>query len=243
MAQRNRRTWGSWKIFLVFMAFLIAVSYLDVVTKDNREVNKAVIFLDPLYPQDPGYHDEIIALFEEKGYRVDSYIGEDVTVELLRRNKNHYKVWLLRVHSTVNNGMVWVFTGETASSDKYILEQLADEVHPARPSLSSDHLFAVGSDFVRHFMNNMFKESTILVMGCDGLSTDDFARAFTDNEAKAYVSWDGPVSLDHTDDAFLCFLTAHVSDGLNVSDSVRYTMDMVGCDPDYNSTLTYFSGG
>jgi len=105
----------------------------------------------------------------------------------LRRLQAGYDLVILRVHSTVNDDMVWLFTGEEYSQNMYLLEHLADEVHPVRPSLGSQRLFAVGADFVNHFMKNRFRGSTVLVMGCDGITSTDLAQAFIDNGAELYV--------------------------------------------------------
>jgi len=238
MTHRNR-LWYAARVSLFMLIALTTVSYLDVTLRgNNTRVNRAVI-IDPLYAADPGYREEVASLLEGRGYKVDSFMGEDVTVEWLRK-MGSYGVVVLRVHSTCNDGMVWLFTGERYSPDKYVLEQLADEVHKAKPSLEADYVFAVGSDFVRHFMKGRFRGTLVVLMGCDGLTGTDLAKAFVEEGASAYVSWDGPVSLEHTDEAFLCLLEAMTLQRLTLGEAVGYTNDLVGADPDYNSTIAFY---
>jgi len=226
---------------LVFVVFIVAVSYLDASYKfGTLSTVISVVYVDPLYAVNPGFHGEALEIFSREGYSLDAVLGEAVTVEYMRRLPAKYDIVVFRVHSTVNNDMVWLFTGEKYSQNKYVLEQLADEVHPARPSLGSHRLFAVGADFVNHFMKNRFRGSTVLVMGCDGVTSTDLAQAFIDNGAELYVGWDGPVSIEHTDQTFICVLTAMVEGEMSPREATVYAMDAVGRDTDYNSTLTCF---
>ena len=240
MREASPRNWPATWFTLAFIAFLVAVSYLDVSYKSGHDDVTRVVYIDPLYADDPGFHGEAQDIFGRDGYAFDTVLGEEVTVEYLRRLPAGYDLIVLRVHSTVNADMAWFFTGEEYSQDRYVLEQLADEVHPARPSVGSRRLFAVGADFVNHFMRDGFRGSTVLVMGCDGARATDLAKAFVDNGAELYISWDGPVSLSHTDRAFSCLLTAMVRDGMSPREAATHAMAVVGPDPEYNSTLSCF---
>jgi len=223
---------------MFFLVFILAVMYLDVSHRVGR-VGSAikVAYIDPLYAESPGFYEDVDALFNGERYVFEPTLGEAVTVEHLRRIPAGYDLFILRVHSTVNKDMVWFFTGEEYSQDKYVLEQLADEVHPARPSLGSERLFAVGADFVNHFMKDRFRGSVVMVMGCDGMKATDLAQAFIDNGARMYISWDGPVTLEHTDRAFRRILVALVEEGVEVEDVVSLAREEVGRDPDYNSSI------
>ena len=227
---------------LFFLVFILAVMYLDVSHRVVRvESAVKVAYIDPLHAENPGFYEDIHALFSGERYVFEPSLGENVTVEHLRRIPKGYDLIILRVHSTVNDEMVWFFTGEEYSQDKYVLEQLADEVHPARPSLGSRRLFAVGADFVNHFMKDRFRGSTVLVMGCDGIRSTDLAQAFIDNGAELYISWDGPVTLGHTDLAFSCLLRAMIEEEMSPEDAMIYAINIVGRDPDYNSSLSCFT--
>ena len=226
---------------MFFLVFILAVMYLDVSHRVGR-VGSAVkvAYIDPLYAESPGFYEDVDTLFSADRYVFEPTIGDAVTVEHLRRIPKGYDLIILRVHSTVNEDMVWFFTGEEYSQDKYVLEQLVDEVHPARPSLGSERLFAVGADFVNHFMVDRFRGSVVMVMGCDGIRSTDLAEAFVDNGARLYISWDGPVTLEHTDRAFRRLIVAVVEEGVEAEEAVSLVMEEVGCDPDYNSSIAWF---
>ena len=67
----------------------------------------------------------------------------------------------------------------------------------------------------------------------------DLAKAFLDVGA-AYVSWDGPVSLEHTDEATLAMLRGLVAKRMCLGDAVRYSLELVGPDPMYFSFMCFF---
>lgn len=56
----------------------------------------------------------------------------------------------------------------------------------------------------------------------------------------AYVSWDGPVSLEHTDEAMLAMLWGLVAEVMCLRDAVRHSMELLGPDPAYDSLLCIF---
>ncbi len=171
---RGRRSATGFTFF--FVVFIAAIVYLDASYKSNTQNTVThVVYIDPLNAGNPSFHGETLEIFSREGYSFDTILGEAVTVEYLRRLPARYDIVILRVHSTINDEMVWFFTGEEYSQDKFVLEQLADEVHPARPSFGSRRLFAVGADFVNHFMVDRFRGSLILVMGCDGMKSTDLA--------------------------------------------------------------------
>jgi hypothetical protein len=200
----------------------------------------SVAILDPLTSEGEGFTSRGVELFESAGYDVDVYRGEEVSVGKIKKMSGGYRIVVLRVHSSIYHGRVWFFTGERYSQDRHVLEQLLDEVHPAMPALGSDYLFAVGAEFVLHILDDRFDEALIVVMGCDGLSSYDLAKAFVEVGAAAYVSWDGPVSLEHTDEATLVMLRGLVAERMCLRDAVRHSMELIGPDPSYASLLCIF---
>ena len=78
------------------------------------------------------------------------------------------------------------------------------------------------------------------MMGCEGLSADDLAYTFYYEGATAYISWDGYISLEHTDQAFLALIEALYSQNLTVSDSLTYTLEHTEGDPVYSSFIKYY---
>lgn len=196
----------------------------------------AVIF-GPLSEGGVSFSTECSELFKSVGYDVEVCSVGDVTVDRLKTVPSGVDVLILRVHSSVYHGRVWFFTGERYRQEVHILEQLLDEVHPARPSVGSDYLFAVGADFVLHYLSENFEGTLVVLMGCDGLSSPDLATAFIDAGASAYVSWDGPVSLEHTDRTTLALLRLLVKESVRLGEAVDKAMADAG--PDYGSNLKF----
>jgi hypothetical protein len=69
-------------------------------------------------------------------------------------------------------------------------------------------------------MKEELEGALVVLMDCDGLASPELAEAFLDVDAAAYVSWDGPVSLAHTDRAILALLEG-LTGGLTLEESVE----------------------
>jgi hypothetical protein len=85
-----------------------------------------------------------------------------------------------------------------------------------------------------------FKDTVILMMGCEGLDNPSMAQAFVMKGAKVYVSWNQPVMSSHTDRATTDLLRHFVIERLPLEESVLATFETVGFDPVYNSLIIYY---
>ncbi len=242
MPQGAKRRACRWRLIAPIVVLLVLIASARLVgPRDRARKGKAsVAILDPLDGEGRGFTDSCIELFESASFEVDVIRGADVSVSQIKKISGGYNIVVFRVHSSVYHGRVWFFTGEEYSQGRYVLEQLVDEVHPARPALGSEFLFAVGAEFVLHFLEDRFDGTLIVVMGCDGLRSQDLAKAFLEAGASAYVSWDGPVSLEHTDRATLAMLKVLVAEDMYLRDAIRYSMELPGPDPSYSSMLCFF---
>ena len=194
------------------------------------------VIIDPLHDitTDLNFTREAIDLLLTHGYRVDTVIGDDVTVEALKQISG-YDLVVLRVHSGVFDEGVWFFTCEEFDGSKYVLEQLSGEVHIATCPSDPRLLFAVGSRFVAHYWGEL-DGSLVVLMGCDGLSESDLGEAFVGGGAFGVVGWDGPVTLDASDVAVLDFLELYLS-GVDVGDAVGVVSGDV-----FNASLVFYPG-
>jgi len=150
-------------------------------------------------------------LLKAHGYRTKIYTGDQVTVDLLKQLEG-YDIIILRTHSGVFDGGVWLFTGEEFDSSKHVLDQLAGEVHLSKCPGDPRLLFAVGSRFFEHYIEDV-DGGLVVLMGCDGLKEHDLASTFVGLGAVGVLGWDGGVSLDDSDYAVLCFLEAYLEGG------------------------------
>ena len=211
----------------------------------------------------PSFVEEATATLERVGYAVDYYPGEEVTVDFYRDlPRRGYDVIILRVHSGVvslldsatgrriHTEYVSLFTAEPYSSIKY-----PDEIRPRPPEEPAARLgpafyyegspryFAIMPGFVEHSMKGDFGGATVVMMGCDGLQSQETAEAFLERGASAFVSWNDQVSADHTDAATERLLEKLLVDGLPVKEAVAGTAVEVGADPFYGSELRMLAKG
>jgi len=189
-------------------------------------------------------------ILKEAGYTVDYYPGEEVTVEFHRNLPTHdYRLIILRVHSAAASlqGQEYVetpvsfFTSENYSSTQYVWEQLTDQLCLASYSMPQPpYYFAIRPQFVTSSMKGQFKNTIIVMMGCEGLNNTKMAEAFIEKGAKTYISWNKSVLASHTDTATTHLLQHLIAQKQPIKQAVETTMKEVGPDPTYNSQLTYY---
>ena len=181
-------------------------------------------------------------ILRQAGYSVHYYAGEQVTVEFYRSLPTHsYDLLVLRVHSgTLTHGtnrIVNLFSSEPYSKTKYVYEQLTDQVGKAQLLRGETWYFGISQNFVTSSMRGTFKNTTIIMMGCEGLINTDMAEAFVERGARVYISWDGSVLSSHTDLATI-HLLQHLTIGKQtIKQALTETMKEVGPDPSSKATL------
>jgi len=196
----------------------------------------------------PTFIETATALLEQAGYAVDYYAGEEVTVEFYRHLPEYsHELLILRVHSArlldkagALTDPVALFTSEAYSQTRYLEEQRADRVRPVLYGYMREDLpryFGITPTFIESSMKGKFDDTTIILMGCDGLRSQETADAFLERGAGAFVSWTRRVSAAHTDAATERLLQHLLSDGVTIQEAVTRTMAEVGPDPAYGSTL------
>ena len=212
------------------------------------EVPRAAI-VDQLSISQPNetFVEESTSLLTEAGFVVDYYEGESVTVSFYKNLPTHcYSLILLRVHSATFNPERQVldfFTSEPYSESKYVSEQLRDRVRRCAfaPYEEGDPVyFGITAKFVRSSMKYEFNNTMVIMMGCDGLKYDDMAEAFVEEGAQVYIGWSGLVSASHTDQATLDLLQRFLIQEETVDQAITGTMNELGADPKYESTLSYY---
>ena len=199
---------------------------------------------------DPEFTDQALAYLNEAGFSTDVYEGEEVTVELFRTlPEKGYQLILFRSHSTnilnetIPGGPVFLFTSEVYDKNKYVKEQLANRIGRAKILYdeNSPLYFAIVAGFVRHEMVGHFDDTLIIIGGCQSLGTPDLAQAFIERGASAVVGWNDWVDLSHNDQTLLHLLRGLTTEQLTLEQAVRKTMNEIGPDPAYDSTLTYLT--
>ncbi|MFQ6030185.1 MAG: hypothetical protein ACE5Q6_22150 [Dehalococcoidia bacterium] len=190
------------------------------------------------------------ASLQEAGYLVDYYPGEEVTVDLYRQlPRLDYDIIVMRAHAGLSQEVdqetgeitgteyVGLFTGEVYSKEKYHEDQVKGLIGWSTTYDGGPLFYAIGDRFIEESMEGRFDDTLIVMMGCDGLSTQRTAQAFLDKGAKAFVSWTRPVSASHTDSSTQRLLQKLLLDGLSVGEAVSRTAAEVGPDPWYGAEL------
>lgn len=196
----------------------------------------------------PAFVETTEKLLERAGYIVDYFPGEEVTVDFYRDLPTHgYSLVILRNHSSVvrttvsdATGVTGLYTSEPYSKNKYSLEQKTRRLIVAWYNEGGPQYFGIAPEFVRSSMKGDFAGATVILMGCDGLSSEMLAEALLERGAGAVIGWTGLVSATHTDAATEHLLQHHLLDGLPMQQALEQTMAEVGPDPEYDSTLLLY---
>jgi len=205
--------------------------------------------------RNPTFVDTCKTILEEEGLTWAYHKGEEVTVNFYRNLPSWgTRIIILRVHSAImrtETGIISIlglFTSERYSDEaakKYREDVLDDRLVKAFFTEGAEEYFGIVPKFVEESMKGEFKNTVIVMMGCEGLGYEeltytDMAEAFIKKGAKVYISWDGSISLDHTDQATVQLLQSLILRKRTIDGAVTETMEIVGKDPTYNSTLRYY---
>ena len=250
--EQSRPSWHTVLLALLVLILSTACSSPPQVTlTPEPEVRKAALVDQiALTNPNPEFTDQALAYLKEAGFSTDVYEGEEVTVEFFRTlPEKGYQLILFRSHSTnilngtIPGGPVFLFTSEVYDKHKYVKEQLANRIGRARILYddNSPLYFAIVSGFVRREMTGRFDDTLIIIGGCQSLGTPDLAQAFIDRGASAVVGWNEWVDLSHNDEAILHLLRGLTTEKLTLEQAVRKTMNEIGPDPAYDSSLTYLT--
>ena len=227
-------------------------------TADAPPANRAVI-VDQLALTDPnpGFVADATRTLEAAGYRVDYVPADAVTVNYYRDlPARGYKFIVLRSHTSDFRGSLdpataaastpeastGLFTNELYSrsthlSDQYATRLMVDSyVDRGIPW----QYFGITPEFMLQSTRGRFSGSTIVLMGCSGLKTNDLAQAFMTKGASEFVSWDQPVTAEHTDAATKELLSNLFGQRLGLQQAVARTMADVGPDPAYGARLAVY---
>jgi len=213
----------------------------------------------------PAFVDACKNILEEGGLTWTYHKGEEVTVNFYRNLPSYgTSLIILRVHSAIMRtenetiSLLGLFTSERYSDEaarKYrgdvLNDRLVEAFFSEEERAKGISYFGIVPKFVNESMKGEFKDTIIIMMGCEGLgyintntgervTYTDMAKAFIKKKAKVYIGWDGPISINHTDQATLQLLQSLILHKQTIKGALTETMGIVGKDPTYNSTLEYY---
>jgi len=206
----------------VLVLFILIVMLLSPASKpqlSNSNTNSntfyfkaAMVDEESLTYPNPAFVQNATTTLHNAGFTVDYINYTDVTVDFYKNLPTHdYGIIILRVHSTVlpTTGWVTLCTSENYSTQKYVLEQLDNELLHVKLNAGGEDVFTLGPNFK---MNGHFENTLIIMMGCDGLGVNGtsvylgLAEMFVNLGAKAYVGWSTGVTDSGSDNATLQLL-------------------------------------
>ncbi len=192
------------------------------------------------------FREEATETLEAAGYEVEYIPGELVTVDYYRELATHgYDLIVLRIHAALQQKsttdgriqLAELFTSERFSEAQHVDEFETGQVGAVVYEDGGEEYFGIGPRFIVDSMVGEFDGTTIVMMGCNGLVSEQMAEAFIRKGAGSFISWNDLVSVEHTDTATLNLLDHMLVDDLSSSDAAAATMAEVGPDPYYDSVL------
>lgn len=246
----RRLTYGVAAVVFLLLCFLVYFFlYSSNQNGDHTSQLKAAI-IDHLSISQPNqtFYQTSKSILNAAGFSVWYYPGgaHKSDVDFYRDlPKQGFKLIIFRVHSALHAGgesdFVVFFTSEEYSSGRYFLDEYYDRLVIAQFHVGEEKkYFGISPLFVKDAMNGRFDNTIIIVMGCDGLKYTSMAEAFIGKGAKAYISWNGPVGVTHTDLATTRLLQKLFTERHTIGQAVAMTMNEVGSDPTWGSTLLFY---
>lgn len=230
-------------------AIAVGVLFLRPDSGEEPGLSAAIVDQLSLTAPNPSFAREAGELLTEAGYRVDYYPGEETTVDFYRAlPARGYDIVLFRNHAARRPDVLAarlpdeaaLFTSELYDRNRYIEDQ--DSLRLVKVSYpgAEEVFFGIRSDFIVSRMEGDFGGAVIVLMGCDGLTTDRTAAAFVEKGAGAVIGWDGLVTADHTDRAIESLLRHLLIEGKTADEALEAVAVEVGPDPAYGSALKLY---
>ncbi len=229
------------------MAGLLAPVLAGCASKEPDTLRAAVIDQVAILEHNDSVIGEVTASLQRDGFKVDLFQGDKVDIDLYRRLPSlGYQVIVFRTHSGRYSGAggvaqkgTYLLSGEPYQRSRYTSEQLKGQLISASITPDSSRVFAINDSFISESMKGQFKGTTVLLMGCSSLRQDDLAQAFLLKGVAAVIGWDASVNLEHNDRAIARLVASLCDNDLTIAESVDYTMQQVGPDPDFFAVLRF----
>lgn len=254
---KNKIAYGIIAVALIFVGlFAFSSLYSNKPSSHDQTAPPKAALVDHLglsfLTPNETFKKSCIKILEEAGFSVTYHRGEAVTVDFYRNLPTHgYSLLVLRVHSAaikheIYTDLVGLFTCETYTESKYRtpVDELADaRLAKAFFTGGNNYYFGVTSRFVQFSMNGEFENTVVLMMGCDGLKEGytSMAEAFVNRGAKVYISWDGPVSISHSDQATIQLLQSLLKENKTIKNAVaEISPDLTYSPPNPPTNLCFY---
>lgn len=237
---KNKLTYGIIAVVLIVISLFTLYSLSFNPSSDNHTGQPKAALIDHLGfsspPPNTTFNSMCRTILRNAGFSYTYHGGEEVTVDFYRNLPLYdYSLIILRVHSAVikdsegsPTNLVGLFTSEIFNEATEPIYR--DDLENSRLALS--HLFTGSNDtyfgitpfFVKEKMEGNFKDTVIIMMGCEGLNHTSMADAFVhERKAKVYISWTGLVSISHTDHSATQLLQSLLLQKQTIKNAVQKT--------------------
>lgn len=248
----RRHNWRTIAALGAPAAGIIAAILVAVFFTSGSHASRRAIIVDQLAATDPNaaFVQDASDTLQRAGYQVDYVPPESVTVDFYRKLPAlGYDLVILRSHATQyqkdladpanKTQSITLFTNQPYDARKYVDAQRREQLLLAAyaDSASATRYFAVGAPFVKDVMEGQFPSSTVILMGCGGLSGPMLADAFLQRGVRHFVSWDNSVTAQFTDSATTVLLHHFTSDVPDIDLATTQTMTELGPDTAFDSYL------
>jgi len=264
-AEKRRHRRKIWEMLgllaiVIFVIFTLSLYYSssqkvgDGSVKPTETIPQAAIVdqLGGIYPNQD-FIRSVQNDLTSAGFKVRIYTHDEVTIDFYKYLPSRgYKIIVFRVHSAIplkelvrrdypiKGEPIFLFTNEPYDKNRYLAEQLTDQLVQVQVTNSSPLYFGIGPEFVKQSMIGRFANTIIVLSSCAGLYSVDLADTFVAKGASVVVSWNVLVELSQTDRAVAFLVKAFCVEKLNVKQAVDKTMTSVGPDPKYGAILLYY---
>ncbi len=224
----------------------------------DSDVPRAVI-IDQLFNDRPSkdFENKSTEYLIAAGYQVDYYKTDEITIEFFKQLPSmNYEYIVIRSHA-LGEGKVdksaSIFTGEKYSKHKYIKEQFLGHVGRGIPLLYQELLnfegnrfdntyFVIGSKFVEEVMVGQFKDSIIILGGCETAQGSYLADSFLKRGASEVIGWTGIVDTKDNASTLVTLMEKNLLKDIELKDAVQMEMkEREGLLKEPTSILMYFS--
>jgi len=212
--------------------------------KDSLVPTKGIALIDELQWQHPNpeFVQTVRAAAAQAGYSFDYYPPNTATVDFFASlPRQAYAMIIFRTHGSADlvpdRTSPSIATNEPYTQYNHLNDQLLDRVTAL--NVNRTRVFAITPSYITSDMCGRFPGTLILAMWCTGGQWTSLADAFIQKGARAYIGWNGPVTVTHTDQAF-ARLVGLLTQGDGVDSSIRNTMAQTGPDPFTGAELTHY---
>ncbi len=230
---------------------------MDMWLKGSQEPRPLrALIVDQLGDTNPGatFRRDTEELLRERGYHVDYVPPANVSIGTYRRLAElDYDLIILRSHSIVSgSGADSAQRADGGIGTNQIVDDSAfveglNEALAVNGLVKTTYIgqttpfryWAITPSFITSQVGR-FDGTTIILMGCGGLSSKGLARAFRDRGASQFIGWDGYIAARDADYITGSLLRHLVHRPRNAHRAVEDTMRETGPDPIYGSTLSAY---